>query len=246
MIPAAGLGTRLRPWTLYHPKALVEVEGQPMLHRVITHLISEGATEIVVNTHHFANQIIEYLHTHTFPIPIKVSDESDLLLDTGGGLRKALGLFSTSGPVMVHNADILSTAPLRKIFQNHVTSQHDITLAVSTRPSTRRLLFDHTNRLHGWTNTSSGEIKPAGLEVAGLASAAFSGIYVIGEKAAGVLNNFMPDSTPFPIMDFLLSKAESLHIHGYQVEGMKILDIGKPETLAKASEFLMQNGLNHL
>lgn len=162
LILAAGLGTRLRPWTLSHPKALVPVGGKPMLGRVMDNLISRGFDTFTVNIHHFGDQIIDYIEKEYPETDIAISDERDLLLDTGGALRHASTLLrrsEISGGVLVHNVDILSNAPLEELMRKHRESGADMTLMVSSRPSTRVLLWDEENRLRGWMNLSTGETR---------------------------------------------------------------------------------------
>lgn len=161
-ILAAGLGTRLRPWTLSHPKALVPVGGQPMLGRVLDNLLKRGFDTLTVNIHHFGNQIIDFVEKEYADTGIAVSDERDLLRDTGGALRHAASLLrrsDISGGVLVHNVDILSDAPLEELMRQHRESGADMTLMVSSRPSTRVLLWDEENRLRGWMNLSTGETR---------------------------------------------------------------------------------------
>lgn len=130
MLFAAGLGTRLRPLTDTMPKAMVPVDGRPLIDICLHHLIEQGASEVVVNVHHFAQQIIDYINAHEWRIPVRISDESEELLNTGGGLRKAGELFSDDGqPILIHNVDILSNAPIQEFYKNHLT--HDATLLVS-------------------------------------------------------------------------------------------------------------------
>lgn len=168
MIFAAGLGTRLRPITDTMPKALVEVDGKPLIEHVIVKLRSAGFDHIVVNVHHFAEQIVDYLRTHDFGIDIKISDESDKLLDTGGGLRKAAPLFDANEQILIHNVDILSNADLDKFYhEGPLTANYgsgstidaSATLLVSWRPTKRYLLFDEDMRLVGWTNIETGQVK---------------------------------------------------------------------------------------
>lgn len=239
MILAAGLGTRLHPWTLHHPKALVKVDGAPMLHHVITRLINEGAEDIVINVHHFAQQIIDYIATTNYGIPIKISDESLHLLDTGGGLRKALQLFSNNKPVLIHNADILSTVPLCEMYNAHLASSAHITLAVSKRQSSRKLYFNEKGFLRGWSNPATGATRPEGfIPNPSLQEMAFSGIYIIGDFAKKALEQYARPDEAFPIMNFFLSHVDSLLISQYNVPYMKVLDIGKPEALQKAPDFM--------
>lgn len=168
MIFAAGLGTRLRPLTDKMPKALVEVDGKPLIEHVIEKLRKSGFTSIVVNVHHFSNQIIDYLNAHHFGVDIRISDETDKLLDTGGGLRKASYLFNPDEQVLIHNVDILSNADLRTFYEqgplmtNYATGgkmKAAATLLVSWRKTKRYLLFDADMRLVGWTNIETGEVK---------------------------------------------------------------------------------------
>lgn len=168
MIFAAGLGTRLRPLTDTMPKALVEVNGKPLIEHVIEKLRGAGVDHIVVNVHHFSHQIIDYLNGHDFGINIKVSDETNKLLDTGGGLRKAAPLFNPNEQILIHNVDILSNADLDTLYYkgtlmpNYGTSgtiEASATLLVSWRKTKRYLLFDECMHLVGWTNIETGEVK---------------------------------------------------------------------------------------
>ena len=180
MIFAAGLGTRLKPLTDHMPKALVPVAGKPMLEHVIGKLKSAGFDEIVINVHHFAHQIIDFLKAKdNFGIQIWISDESEELLDTGGGIKKAAPYFDE--PFLVHNADILSNIDLKAMYNYHLTSSNDATLLVSPRKTVRYLLFDEGNRLQGWVNKDTLQTKPEGFvyhpEVQ--KEYAFGGIHVI-------------------------------------------------------------------
>lgn len=164
MIFAAGLGTRLAPLTLSKPKALVEVGGEPLLSRAINHLVEAGVNHIVVNVHHFAGQIIDYVDSHRcdWSAEIVISDESDLLLDTGGGLFKALPLFPDDSPIVIGNADVVCDAPLSQLVETHKFRCWDATLMTSPRHSTRHLLFDGGDRLCGWEDVKMTNIvKPA-------------------------------------------------------------------------------------
>ena len=238
MILAAGLGTRLRPWTLTHPKALVPVEKVPMLARVIERLIHDGFGDITVNVHHFASQITDYLAENHFNAEIHVSDETGRLLETGGGIlhaREFLG--ADNAPFLVHNVDILSNAPLSSLMQTHIASGSDATLLVSKRKSSRKLWFATDNVLAGWSS-DSGETRPANFcPGEGMACFAFSGIYVMNPRLFPLMERQF-GSRPFSIMDFFLANTGSLRIRGYVAENLEVLDIGKPETLANAPEML--------
>lgn len=242
MVLAAGLGTRLRPWTLSHPKALVPVGGVPMLRRVIDRLSDAGFDYIVVNAHHFADQIKDFVSSEKFRSEIVLSDESDELLDTGGGILNARRLLGVDGsPFLVHNVDILSDADLSYIYKEHCDSCRDITLLTSDRESSRRLLFDADHRLWGWTNVTTGELKPLGLQYdPAWHSSAFSGIQVMSMDVLGVMEGYAKERA-FPVMDFLLSRTGELDIRENRVDGLKLIDIGKPATLSQAESFFVND-----
>ena len=238
MIFAAGLGTRLKPFTDHMPKALVPVGGTPMLEHVILKLKSAGVNEIVINVHHFAQQIIDFLKTkENFGIKIWISDETKELLDTGGGIKKAAPHFDE--PFMVHNADILSNVDLKVMYDYHVTSGNDATVLVSPRKTVRYLLFDKENQLQGWVNKDTLQTKPEGFvyqpEVQ--KEYAFGGIHIISPS----LFEYMEGWTgKFSIIDFYLQTCHKAKIGGYVKDGLQLIDIGKLDTLAKAEDFIRQ------
>lgn len=239
MILAAGLGTRLRPWTLSHPKALVPVGGIPMLERVIGSLKSQGFDEIVVNIHHFGDQIIDFLTKKDFGIKIKVSDERGELLDTGGGILAAGEiLFSNDNtPFLVHNVDILSNADLEGLMKHHELTGNDVTLLTSDRESSRRLIFNDAGKLIGWHNLLSGEYRPEGFHPSvSNHDSAFSGIYVVGKKGWERIKEYSEKigSPSFPIMDFFLSACGEGGIGEYKASDLHLIDIGKPASLKQA------------
>jgi NDP-sugar pyrophosphorylase family protein len=239
MIFAAGLGTRLKPLTDHCPKALVEVDGRTLLDRTIDRLVGAGATEIVVNVHHFAEQVIRHLDTHSYPVSIRVSDESDALLDTGGGLRKAAPLFcDDETPILIHNVDILHNADLPAFYAAAQTT--DVLLMVSRRQTTRYLLFDDDGRLRGWTNIATGEVRSpyAQLNIDHLHRYAFAGIHCIAPRAIRHMTDF-PEK--FPIMDFYLQRCKDIHIRAYPVDNLRLLDVGKTDSLQQAHDFLAVN-----
>ena len=242
MIFAAGLGTRLRPLTDHMPKALVPVAGKPMLEHVICKLKDYGFTEIVVNIHHFGEQIIDFLNAHqNFGITIHISDERDLLLDTGGGIKKAATFFQGDEPFLIHNVDILSDTNLKDLYDYHVRSGNDATLLASKRKTVRYLLFNEDNRLSGWINKDTLQTKPEGFQYDPrlYREYAFSGIHV----ASPSLFHYMEDERwqgKFPIMDFYLNTCLEAKLGGYLKEELNLIDIGKPETLEKATEFLQK------
>ena len=237
MIFAAGLGTRLKPLTDRIPKALVSVGGEPLLKRVIFQLKDAGFTRIVVNVHHFSQQIIDYLReNNNFGMDIRISDESDKLLETGGGIKKAWPLFDQTEPILIHNVDILSNVNLQKFYQNAPLAAR---LLVSERKTKRYLLFDDTMRLVGWTNIETGEVKSPypGLNPKDYQMYAFSGIHMVAPSLFPLMED-EPDK--FPIMDFYLRHCDKVLIEGYVKNDLKLMDVGKQETLKEAEAFLKE------
>ena len=238
MIFAAGLGTRLKPLTDRIPKALVRVGGEPLLKRVIFQLKDAGFTRIVVNVHHFSNQIIDYLRDNdNFGMDIRISDESDKLLETGGGIKKAWPLFDQKEPVLIHNVDILSNVDLKKFYQMEAETPLAARLLVSARKTKRYLLFDDTMRLVGWTNIETGEVKSPykDLDPKQYKMCAFSGIHMVAPSLFPLMEE-EPDK--FPIMDFYLRHCDKVRIEGYVKNDLKLMDVGKQETLKEAEQFL--------
>lgn len=239
MILAAGLGTRLKPWTLEHPKALVPIGGVPMLERVMSRLKSAGFTRITVNTHHFAEQISDWLAENTPDgMHVQISHEPELL-ETGGALLAASQYLETDlSPILIHNVDILSDAPLDCLMKHHTRSSAQITLLTSKRESSRKLLFDSDGRLKGWINTQTGETRPEGFHPSPAHTAvAFSGIYVISPVVLSAMRA-QGWSGKFSIIDFMLKNVGELDIREYRVDNLKLIDIGKPETLAQSENFI--------
>lgn len=261
MIFAAGLGTRLKPLTDRIPKALVRVGGKPLIEYVLKNLVAAGSKRIVVNVHHFANQIIEYLQQNDFGVDIRVSDETEMLLDTGGGIKNAAPFFNTSEPVLIHNVDILSNVDLRALYnyacEAEIEQKIDAVLLVSLRKTKRYLIFNKDMRLVGWTNVDTGEVKSpyetlheltftqpydnnnVTNDQYGYTLFAFSGIHVIGNKVFEAMNEC---SAKFPIMDFYLQYAKDLHFVGKVKNNLKLMDVGKLDTLAEADAFVKQLG----
>lgn len=239
MIFAAGLGTRLKPLTDSMPKALIPVAGKPMLEHVINKLKNAGFDEIVINVHHFAGQIIEFLQANNhFGITIHISDETKMLLDTGGGIKKAASFFDE--PFLIHNVDILSNTDLKSLYDYHLSSGNDATLLVSPRKTVRYLLFDERSRLCGWVNKDTLQTKPEGFvyQPAVQKEFAFSGIHVISPSLFKAMDDNWTGK--FSIMDFYLQTCKEMKFGGYAKEDLQLIDIGKPETLAKAEAFIHQ------
>ena len=241
MIFAAGLGSRLKPLTDTMPKALVPVAGCPMLEHVILKLKASGFTEIVINIHHFGEQIIDFLKTNNdFGLTIHISDERDRLLDTGGGIRKARLFFENSGePFLVHNVDILSDMNLKELYDFHMQSGSVATLLASRRTTSRYLLFDTERKLRGWINKDTGQVKPEGFhyDESLYREYAFSGIHVFSPAGFRLMEAPRWEGK-FSIMDFYLATCGQTDYSGYLAEKLELIDIGKPETLARAEEFV--------
>lgn len=234
MIFAAGLGTRLRPLTDTMPKALVPIDGKPLLHHLLHKLQQAGCSHVVINVHHHAQHIIEYVERHDYGMRIEISDESDMLLDTGGGLRKADSLLEGNEPILVHNVDILSNIDFDTLLQSH-HPDNLATVVVSRRNTSRYLLFDNEMRMRGWTNINSGEVKPQGLDTTPLQQAAFAGIHIVSPRIFEQMRN-MPDK--FSIIDFYLQAMTEHRIMGYIPQDFTMLDVGKIDSLAPAEEFV--------
>lgn len=238
MIFAAGLGTRLKPITDHIPKALVPICGKPLISWQIEKLSALGCTELVVNVHHFADMLEEHLKEHIpSGMTLHISDERTTLLDTGGGLKKAAPYLSdtTKAPILIHNVDILSNASLLSFYQNNLN--HEATLLVSPRTTNRYLLFDDENYLVGWTNIKTGEIKTPykQLDISRCQRYAFSGIHLFSPHLFPIMDNW-PDK--FSIIDFYLSICKEHRIYADIQPQLKLLDVGKQDTLASAEDFV--------
>lgn len=254
MIFAAGLGTRLKPLTDTMPKALVRVGGEPLIKRVIMNLAAAGVDRIVVNVHHFAEQIIDYLKDNdNFELDIRISDETAGLLETGGGIKKAAPLFDPTAPILIHNVDILSNVNLSEFYQVASRSENgkvkseesncrdavDAVLLVSWRKTKRYLLFNDDMRLVGWTNIETGEVRSPypDLDPKKCRMYAFAGIHALSPRLLKMMDEF-PDR--FGIIDFYLKACATHNIKGYVKDDLKLMDIGKLDTLAQAEEFLKE------
>ncbi len=236
MIFAAGMGTRLKPLTDHMPKALVPVGGKPLLDIQIEKLKAAGCTDIVVNIHHFADQIEQHVKARDWGVNIQLSDERAALLDTGGGLKKAAALFQTDdSPILIHNVDILSNANLKALYA--LGQQHDAVVLVSQRQTQRYLLFNEQSQLVGWTHIGTGEVRTPfkQLEVERCRKLAFAGIHVFSPKLFAEMQAW-PDK--FSIIDFYLSMCAQYDIFGCFDESLQLLDVGKQDTLKIAEDFV--------
>lgn len=245
MIFAAGLGTRLKPLTDNCPKALIEVGGKPMLQIVIEHLIKYGFNDIIINIHYLGNQIVDFLQLYqNFGINIVISDESDEILETGGGLWKAKDFFNDKEPFLVCNADILTNINLEKFYQSHLQNNAIATLAVRQRNSSRYLLFDDEDVLFGWENVKTNEVKiprkiPASIkekltehETYPLHEFAFSGYHIISPE----IFKHNQREGKFSMIDWYLDVCKEHTIKAFHHDDDIWIDIGSQEELAKAND----------
>ncbi len=238
MIFAAGLGTRLRPVTDTLPKALVPIDGKPLLYRVVSKLKAAGITDFVINVHHFPDSIIGYTHEQNdFGVNVRFSDERDFLRETGGGIRFARPLLE-GGPFLVHNVDILSDLDVNW-FISQTRSDALSNILVSDRRTQRYFLFDDGMRLVGWTNLATGEVRsPYGdIDPARFRKYAFAGIHCISDR---IFKVFDEDGwgDRFSITDFYVQECQRHPIYGIVPKELKLIDVGKFETLSEAEEFV--------
>lgn len=231
MIFAAGLGTRLRPITNDKPKALAPIHGVPVLEIVIRRLINYGFKDIIINVHHFADRVIEFLDSKNwFGINLQISDERDELLDTGGGLKKAAWFFDDGQPFLVHNVDTLTDIDLLDYYHFHQKNDALATLLVRHRPGSRFFLFDENSILSGWENVLTHEKVVVRNPDALMEQIAFSCLHVIDPK----IFRLMEEDGCFSIIDVYLRLCGQYNIMGFVDDNSYWLDIGTPEKLKKA------------
>lgn len=229
MIFAAGLGTRFKPWTDQHPKALAIVNGKSLLQRNIEYLQQAGIYNVVVNVHHFADQIISALRDNNgWGSTINISDETDAVLETGGGLKKAAPLFD-NGPILIINVDILTDLDLGAMIRFHDKEAPLATLAITNRVTSRYFLFDEDNTLCGWQNTKTGEEKIS-RQAAPMIPKAFSGVHIISPELLPLITR----EGKFSMVDVYLDLARQHTIKGYDHSYSRFIDVGKPESVAQA------------
>jgi N-acetyl-alpha-D-muramate 1-phosphate uridylyltransferase len=229
MILAAGLGTRFKPWTDRHPKALALINGKSLLERNVRYLQQAGITNLLVNVHHFADQITDAIETNDgFGSRITISDESDEVLETGGGLKKVAWFF-TEAPFVVMNADMLTDLDLKSMISFHQQHSPLATLAVTDRPSSRYFLFNEKDRLCGWRNVKTGAARIS-FSAPVMQEKAFSGIHILSPE----IFPLMQQQGKFSIVDVYLELAASHIIKAFDHSGSKLVDVGKPEAVAIA------------
>lgn len=239
LILAAGLGTRLGDLTSDRPKALVEVCGRTMLEHQLRHLSAAGFDRFVINIHHFAPKVKAFLEEHqNFGLDIRLSDETDLLLDTGGGIRKAMRLFDNEQPVLVHNVDIFSCVDLKALYCAHIESGADSTLLVAQRSTSRYLYFDTDGLLRGWSNEKTGQVRSPypDFDKTRFTPCAFQGIHVLSKSLLPLLDA-IPEPR-FSITDFYVDNAARLRLRSVISDANNWVDAGKPETLDVASQII--------
>lgn len=230
MIFAAGLGSRLKPWTDHHPKALAIVNGKSLLQRNIEYLQKHGITDVIVNVHHFSGQIIDAIKKNNgWGSSVVISDETDEVLETGGGLKKAAWYFEKEPDFVVMNVDILTDMDLSAMIAQHQQQKPLATLAVSDRDTSRYFLFDEQNILCGWKNVKTGEEKIVRNNNT-LIQKAFSGIHVINTD----LLKLIKQEGKFSMVNVYLDLAKGHIISSYDHTGKHLVDVGKPESIVKA------------
>lgn len=233
MILAAGLGTRLKPLTDTRPKALLQAGPYTLLEFAIKKLKHYGFDDLIINIHHLGTAIIDYLKDNkNFGCNIQISDETKLLLDTGGGIRKTSFFFADGKPFIVYNADIVCDLDLTRLYNFHLESLNLATLVVRRRETSRYLLFDEWMQLTEWQNTAKGLRKIIRLTEKPPQAFAFSGIHVINPEIFSLL----PNRDVFSIIDAYLEIGKNHRIGGYLDENPLFADAGKPESLARAAE----------
>ncbi len=231
MILAAGLGTRFKPWTDTHPKALAVINGKSLLQRNIEYFQEAGIYEVVVNVHHFADQIIDAVKKNQgWGSDVIISDETDAVLETGGGLKKA-GRYLGDGAFALMNVDILTGLDLRMIIDAHNKLLPLATIATTDRTTSRYFLFDHLDNLCGWKNTKTGEERIV-RTTADTIPKAFSGIHIIDPRLFSV----MKQEGKFSMVEVYLSLAGEEIIKSFDHSGTAFIDVGKPEALDRAEQ----------
>ena len=231
LIFAAGLGTRFKPWTDKHPKALAVVNGKSLLQRNIEYLQQFDIRDVVVNIHHFPDQIMNALKKNDgWGSRVQISDESDEVLETGGGLLKAKELLKGERFLTI-NVDILTDANLKPLIVHHEQHSSEITLAVTQRETSRYLLFNRYSRLCGWRNEKTGEEKIA-MQSGELTPKAYSGVALFEPSVLDLI----PFTGKFSLIDVYLALAPNHKISGYDHTGDRLLDVGKPDSVGKAEK----------
>lgn len=239
MIFAAGLGTRLRPLTDNCPKALVKIGNYTLLEIALNKMVRLGIKKVVVNVHHFASQIIDFISQyHSYGMEILISNESNQLLDTGGGLLKAAPFFDKGSQILIYNVDVITNANIEGLIENHNKENNLATLLVQNRDASRYLMFDENNLLCGWKNPKTGEEKWVTLPQPSKPMG-FNGVQIINYKLLTLINA----KNSFPIIPVYLQLAESQRIGGWSNWEGDWFDAGTPEKVNNVSEFFLNCAL---
>ncbi len=232
MIFAAGLGTRFKPWTDKHPKALALVNGKSLLQRNIEYLQQYGIRDVVLNVHHFTDQIVDAVNKNRgWGSNVVISDETNEVLETGGGLLKARPLLEGNEPFITLNVDILTNLDIHKLLSFHKEHKPLISFGVTSRKTSRYFLFDENNRLCGWRNTNTGEEKIA-VQKDNLVQKAYSCVVVFQPEVFRLIRQ----TGKFSLTETYLDLAKDNLILGYDHSGDKLVDVGKPESVAVAEK----------
>lgn len=235
MIFSAGLGTRFKPWTDHHPKALALVNGKSLLQRNIEYLQQYGIREVVVNVHHFASQVTEAIAANNgWGSRITISDETGELLETGGGLLKARHLLEGGEPFVTLNVDILTNLNIHHLIAFHEKHRPLISFAVTDRKTSRNFLFDEENRLCGWRNNNTGEEKIS-IPKQGLVPKAYSCVVVFQPEVF----SFIRQKGKFSLTETYLDLAADHPILGYDHSGNALVDVGRPESVVEAEKYFV-------
>jgi mannose-1-phosphate guanylyltransferase len=238
MIFTAGIEGKLQPGSSEKPKALVVVNNEPLLGLLIRRLASCGFREIIVNVHHFAGQIIDYLRANNdFGIRIEVSVETDLRLDTGGGLKKVEWFFDDGSPFLLHNLEVLSDIDLELLYRDHLKSEALATLVVRNRESARFMLFNDSMHLCGWENLATNETRQIASYSGTLSRFAFSRIQVVNP----CIFKYIDQKSAFPLTELYLDLAGCNLIRGYRDNESIWMDLGKNEGIIEAEKFFLKN-----
>lgn len=263
MIFAAGMGTRLKPLTDTVPKALVPVAGKPLLEHVARKLMDSGVDEVVVNVHHFADMVEDWIGSQDWictgtsgrtegMLPVRISDERQRLLETGGAVLHARSHLEGCGRFIVYNVDILSDIDI-SWFVSRAHPDALAALLVSARPSGRSLLFEpETMRLVGWMNNLTGEVRsPRPIDAGSCLKLAFSGIHILSDRIFDAMERYAEahgllsgsDDPKFPIIDFYIWASAFHDIFGVRSDDMKLIDVGKLDSLEKAEMFILRHDI---
>lgn len=234
MILAAGLGTRLKELTANKPKALVEVDGKTLLERNIENLIAYGFNTIVVNVHHFGEQIISFLEAHHFDAQLLISDEREQLMDTGGGIIQALPFFKDTEAVLVHNVDILSDVDLQQYYDGFMNSSDDAWLLTQDRQTTRKLLFNEDGLLVGWRNLNDETFKWVDGIKEQYTELAFNGMHILRPS---LFKDYQRQR--YSIIDLYLQQARYHRIRSKEIHPSYWFDIGKIDDFEKINTFFL-------